>query len=112
MDYHAYLAALSKLLPASVVHQALAVFGAVTLAYQGVLNGGPAVVKLADKVAGAALRSPARPLVLYFAPNIVKFLDGLFVALTGLLITFKGELEADLAAAQASPVNADGKPKA
>ena len=77
MDYHAYLAALSKLLPASVVHQALAVFGAVTLAYQGVLNGGPAVAKLADKVAGAALRSPARPLVLYFAPNIVKFLDGL-----------------------------------
>jgi hypothetical protein len=67
--------------------------------------GVPAAGNAADAVARFFLATPFRPLILYFAPAIVKFLDSLTAAFEKIADTFKARLEQDLAqaAATASP---------
>ena len=58
--------------------------------------GVPAAGRAADAIARFLLATPLRPLILYFLPYIVKFLDSLTAALDLIAYTFKRKLEEDI----------------
>lgn len=108
MDIASLLNLAHQILPADVCQKALAALGVVSLFKDIVPKmlawGTPMATKAADWTAKALLNSRARPLVLWLAPNIIKFLDQLVPAITQLLNVFKNEFEADLnAATQTAP---------
>lgn len=76
--------------------------------------GVPAAGRAADAVARFFLATPLRPLIVYFLPYIVKFLDALVAALEQIAETFKAKLEEDLQAAakEDAAKKADAPPSA
>lgn len=116
MDQATLISLIHQLLPPGACQKGLAVIGALALVKQAVPRllswGVPAAGKAADWVARTGLNSPLRPLILWQAPAIVSFMDDLASALTKLIDTFKGELEADIAAAAAAQTKANGQANA
>jgi hypothetical protein len=106
-EWHTALTALHLMLPADAWGMVVKGLGYLTLLTQLpqlILNYGlPLATKAADWMANVALNSPARPLILWQAPRIVKGIDQTAEALDKLAATFKDRLEADLAAAQTPP---------
>lgn len=110
MDMNALLAVLHQLVPAQAWDAALKGLGWLMLITQVAPRllawGVPAATRGADWLANLALNSPLRPLFLWQAPAIVKFLDDTTSALEQVMNTFKSRLEVDLAAAaQAKPAD-------
>jgi hypothetical protein len=105
-DLNTLLGAAKLLLPPDLWNKVVLAIGYVGLFGQIVpllLSWGvPAAGRAADAVARFFLATPLRPLILYFAPAIVKFLDSLTGALEKIADTFKSRLEADLQAAAAT----------
>lgn len=107
MDINALLALAKTLIPADAWNQFVRAAGYVALIGQVVpwllARGVPAAARAADWVAKAALASPLRPLILWQAPAIIKFLDAFIAALEKIADTFRSRLEADLEAAEVPP---------
>ena len=114
-NLHVYLALAKSLLPPDLWNKAVVALGYLSLFGQivpALLTWGvPAATRAADAVAKLALASPLRPLIIYFAPSIVAFLDAFTAALEKVADTFKSRLEADLADATKKDAPADA-PKA
>lgn len=100
---HAYLTLAQTFLPPDLWNKAVVALGYLSLFGQivpALLNWGvPAATRAADWLARVALASPLRPLIIYFAPSIIAFLDSFTAALEKIAETFKSRLEADLKAA-------------
>lgn len=94
------------LLPANWAHLGLEVLGAATLLHQSVTRivpwGVPAATRLADRMVNLILASPLKPLFMWQAPAIIKFIDDLVAALTQVADTFRDRLEEDIKAAEAA----------
>ncbi len=105
MDIHMLIVLAHQFLPADVVQKGLAVIGALSLAGQIAQRllawGIPAAIRAADAVARFCLATPFRPLILWQAPAIVKFLDQFGDALEQVANTFKTRLEGDIKEAAA-----------
>lgn len=97
------------------LQKCLAAVGALSLATQAlprfVAWAIPAATKAADFLAKSALNSPARPLILWKANEIISFLCLLKDALNKIISTFTDELAADIQAEQtkAAPTPTDPK---
>ena len=102
-----YLPLLQKFVSPDLWQKGLAVFGALSLIGQLIPKlvgwGVPAAIKTADWVARVALGSPLKPLILWQAPAIVKFLQDLRSALEQIVDTFESRLEKDISDAAAQP---------
>lgn len=118
------IALIHQYVPMSLVHQALEATGVLAI-LAGLLPkfvawGAPAATRAADSLAGLALASPLAPLILHFAPAIIKFLRDLLAALEQIAQTFEAELEKKIAAAAEeqkkdapeNPTSAGGAPQA
>ena len=102
-----YLTLAHQLLPADLWNKAVMAAGYLAIVGQVVpwllTRGVVLAAQAADWLAKDALNSPLRPLILWQAPAIVKFLDALTTALEKVLDTFKSRLEADIEAAETAP---------
>lgn len=103
MDITTILNAAREILPANVFQKGLQFMGILALCKDAVPKlltwGTPAMANAADWLAKVVLNSPARSLILYFAPNIIAFLDSLSSAIDQLVNTFTAELTKDIQAA-------------
>jgi len=108
-----YLSLVHQILPADLWNKGIVVLGYLSLITQLIPMllawGIPAATKAADWLVALALRSPARPLILWRAPAIVAFLKSLKGALDQILDTFDNRVEADLE--KAEPAQPKDAPK-
>lgn len=100
MDLNQALALAHQFLPADLWNKFVLAAGYFALIGQVVpwllSRGVVLAAKAADWVANLILASPFRPLILWQAPAIVKFLDALTSALEKVADTFKDRLEANI----------------